>query len=47
MKASVEVSEREWAERMSRAATEEAGRREVRRSTMRMRGVTKKASPEE
>lgn len=47
MKASVEVSERRWALRTRRPATADGGTREVRRSAMRMRGVTKKAAPEE
>lgn len=42
MKASVEVSEREWAFRMMREEIDEVGTREERRSTMRIRGVMKK-----
>lgn len=46
MNASVEVSEREWAVRRIRPAIEDVGSLELRRSTIRMRGVMKKIEPE-
>lgn len=47
MKASVEVSEREWALRMMRPEMSEGGSLLDKRSTMRMRGVMKKIELEE
>lgn len=44
-KASVDESERVWALRIIRPARQEGGSLEVRRSTMRMREVTKKMEP--
>uniref|UniRef100_A0A2P2KER6 DNA repair endonuclease UVH1 isoform X3 n=1 Tax=Rhizophora mucronata TaxID=61149 RepID=A0A2P2KER6_RHIMU len=47
MKASVDVSEREWALSRSKPAREETGSLLVRRSTMRILGVMKHIWPEE